>query len=79
MRDGSYVPSLLDLRRGAGERRVLGLDLAAGNDEGSAWPRFERSLVERGLAGVRLLISYGHASAGQGHWRAAAGRPRLGT
>ena len=43
-----------------GERRVLGLELAAGNDEGSAWPRFVRSLVERGLHGVRLVISDDH-------------------
>lgn len=45
----------------SGERRVLGLELASGNDEGSAWPRFVRSLVERGLAGVRLVISDDHA------------------
>jgi putative transposase len=45
----------------SGERRVLGLELAAGNDEGSAWPRFVRSLVERGLHGVRLVISDDHA------------------
>jgi hypothetical protein len=44
-----------------GERRILGLDLSAGNDEGSAWPRFIRSLVERGLHGVRLVISDDHA------------------
>ena len=37
-----------------------GLELAAGNDEGSAWPAFIRSLVERGLAGVRLVISDDH-------------------
>jgi putative transposase len=43
-----------------GERRVLGLDLAAGNDEGSAWPAFIRDLVERGLHGVRLVISDAH-------------------
>jgi len=43
-----------------GERRVLGLELAAGNDEGSAWPAFIRSLVERGLGGVRLVISDDH-------------------
>jgi len=43
-----------------GERRVLGIELAAGNDEGSAWPAFLRSLVERGLAGVRLVISDDH-------------------
>ena len=45
----------------SGERRVLGLELATGNDEGSAWPRFVRSLVERGLGGVRLVISDDHA------------------
>jgi putative transposase len=45
----------------SGERRVLGVELAAGNDEGSAWPRFVRSLVERGLSGVRLVISDDHA------------------
>ncbi|MBA3878044.1 MAG: IS256 family transposase [Anaerolinea sp.] len=44
-----------------GERRVLGLELSAGHDEGSAWPRFVRSLVERGLHGVRLVISDDHA------------------
>lgn len=44
-----------------GERRVLGLELSAGHDEGSAWPRFVRSLVERGLDGVRLVISDDHA------------------
>jgi transposase-like protein len=45
----------------SGERRVLGLELSSGNDEGSAWPRFVRSLVERGLSGVRLVISDDHA------------------
>jgi transposase-like protein len=44
-----------------GERRVLGLELSPGNDEGSAWPAFIRSLVERGLHGVRLVISDDHA------------------
>ena len=44
-----------------GERRVLGLELSPGNDEGSAWPAFVRSLVERGLHGVRLVISDDHA------------------
>ncbi len=37
----------------SGERRVLGLELAAGNDEGSAWAAVIRRLVKRGLAGVR--------------------------
>jgi putative transposase len=44
----------------SGERRVLGLELAPGNDEGSAWPAFIGSLVERGLCGVRLVISDQH-------------------
>ncbi len=45
----------------SGERRVLGIELASGNDEGSAWPAFIRSLVVRGLHGVRLVISDDHA------------------
>jgi transposase-like protein len=44
-----------------GERRVLGLELSPGNDEGSAWPAFIRGLVGRGLRGVRLVISDDHA------------------
>jgi putative transposase len=43
-----------------GERRILGLELAPGNDEGSAWPGFIGRLVERGLTGVRLVISDAH-------------------
>ena len=43
-----------------GERRILGLELAAGNDEGSAWPTFIRGLIERGLRGVRLVTSDDH-------------------
>jgi transposase-like protein len=43
-----------------GERRVLGLELSPGNDEGSAWPAFVRGLVERGLHGVRLVVSDDH-------------------
>lgn len=44
----------------SGERRILGLELAPGNDEGSAWPAFVKGLVERGLSGVRLVISDDH-------------------
>jgi transposase-like protein len=43
-----------------GERRVLGLDLAPGHTEGGAWDGFIGSLVERGLSGVRLVISDAH-------------------
>ncbi len=45
---------------GTGERRVLGLDLAASNDEGNAWAGFVRGLLERGLSGVRLVVSDAH-------------------
>jgi transposase-like protein len=41
-----------------GGRRLLSLELAAGNDEGWAWPAFVRSLV--GLHGVRLVIFDDH-------------------
>lgn len=65
VRDGGRVVAMAALVAtgvaGTGERRVLGLELAAGNDEGSAWPRFVRRLVERGLHGVRLVISDDHA------------------
>ena len=65
VRDGGRVVNMAALVAigvaTSGERRVLGLELAAGNDEGSAWPAFIRSLVERGLRGVRLVISDAHA------------------
>ena len=65
VREGGHVVSMAALVAvgvaANGERRVLGLELSAGNDEGSAWPRFIRSLVERGLHGVRLVISDNHA------------------
>jgi hypothetical protein len=41
----------------SGERRILGLELAPGNDEDSAWPAFTLGLVERGLSSVRLVCS----------------------
>ena len=64
VRDGGRVVSMACLVAigvaGTGERRVLGLDLAAGNDEGNAWAGFVRGLLERGLHGVRLVISDAH-------------------
>ncbi len=64
VREGGHVVSMAALVAvgvaANGERRVLGLELSPGNDEGSAWPRFIRSLVERGLHGVRLVISDDH-------------------
>jgi putative transposase len=64
VREGGHVVSMAALVATGvaanGERRVLGLELSPGNDEGSAWPRFIRSLVERGLRGVRLVVSDDH-------------------
>jgi transposase-like protein len=64
VRDGGRVVSMAALVAigvaSSGERRVLGLELAAGNDEGNAWAPFLSRLVERGLAGVRLVISDAH-------------------
>ena len=64
VRDGGRVVSMAALVAvgvaSTGERRILGLELAAGNDEGNAWAPFLRGLVERGLAGVRLVISDAH-------------------
>jgi putative transposase len=64
VRDGGRVVNMAALVATgvatSGERRILGLELAAGNDEGSAWAAFIRSLAERGLSGVRLVISDAH-------------------
>ena len=43
-----------------GERRILGLELAPGNDEGSAWPAFIRASWSAASSGVRLVISDDH-------------------
>ena len=46
----------------AGERSVLGVEVAAaGGDEGAHWLPFLQSLNARGLAGVKLVISDAHA------------------
>ena len=45
--------------RADGQREVLGLDLGPSED-GAFWRAFLRSLVERGLTGVRLVISDAH-------------------
>jgi len=42
-----------------GERHVLGVDVGASEDRGF-WTAFLRSLVKRGLAGVRLVVSDAH-------------------
>jgi len=43
-----------------GDRQILGSDVGASEDR-SFWTGFLRSLVKRGLAGVRLVISDAHA------------------
>jgi putative transposase len=45
---------------GDGQREVLGLDVASGED-GAGWLAFLRGLVARGLAGVQLVTSDSHA------------------
>jgi transposase-like protein len=42
-----------------GERQILGIDVGASENRG-VWTAFLRSLVKRGLAGVRLVISDAH-------------------
>jgi putative transposase len=42
-----------------GERQILGVDVGASEDRGF-WTAFLRSLVKRGLVGVRLVISDAH-------------------
>ena len=42
-----------------GERQILGVDVGASED-GAFWTAFLRSLVKRGLRGVRLVISDAH-------------------
>ena len=46
--------------RRTGEREVLGLDLGA-SEEAAFWTGFLRSLVSRGLKGVKLVISDAHS------------------
>jgi len=43
----------------SGEREVLGLDVGPSED-GAFWTSFLRSLVARGLSGVRLVSSDAH-------------------
>ena len=47
-----------------GERQILGVDVGASEDK-AFWTAFLRSLVERGLRGVRLVISDAHEGLNQ--------------
>jgi len=42
-----------------GQRSIRGLDVGC-SDNGAAWTQFTRGLVERGLHGVRLVVSDDH-------------------
>ena len=60
--DGRVVSQATVLAIGVsqeGERQVLGVDVGPSED-GSFWTAFLRSLVKRGLTGVRLVISDAH-------------------
>jgi putative transposase len=46
--------------RSTGEREILGVDIGA-SEEGAFWTAFLRSLVQRGLRGVQLVISDAHS------------------
>ena len=71
VRPGTYFPSLLQPRRRAehallavgvtteGDRQVLGIDVGPSEDR-AFWTALLRSLVKRGLKGVRLVISDAH-------------------
>jgi putative transposase len=62
-RDGRVVSTAVVIAvavRATGEREVLGLDVGPSED-GAFWLQFLRSLVARGLGGVRLVISDAHA------------------
>jgi transposase-like protein len=61
--DGRVVSNAVVIAYGVrdtGEREVLGVDVGASED-GEFWKQFLRSLVERGLNGVQLVISDAHA------------------
>jgi putative transposase len=61
-RDGRVVSMAVVIAIGVdgdGQREVLGLDVGPSED-GAFWLAFLRSLVARGLAGVRLVISDAH-------------------
>ncbi len=65
VRDGGRVVNMAALVATGvalnGERRILGPRAGRGRRRGRAWAAFIRSLVERGLRGVRLVISDAHA------------------
>lgn len=62
--DGRVAPSIavviaMGVKGESGEREVLGLDVGSSED-GAFWVSFLRSLVARGLSGVRLVTSDAH-------------------
>jgi transposase-like protein len=63
VREGGRIENVAALAatgvNAAGFREILGLDLVTSED-GAGWLAFVRSLVARGLSGVRLVISDAH-------------------
>jgi transposase-like protein len=60
--DGRVVNTAVVVATGVsseGRREILGMDLFTTEDE-AAWTTFLRSLAERGLAGVQLIVSDAH-------------------
>ena len=53
-----------------GDRQVLGVDVGPSEDR-AFWTAFLRSLVKRGLTGVRLIISDAHEGLQQAEYRRA--------
>ena len=53
------VVIVVGVRAQTGEREILGLDVSP-NEDGAFWTSFLRSLVARGLSGVRLVSSDTH-------------------
>ncbi len=56
---GQAVVIAIGVNAATGLREVLGVDVGPSED-GAFWLGFLRSLVARGLAGVRLVISDAH-------------------
>jgi putative transposase len=57
-----------------GVRESLGLDVVT-SEEGAGWLAFLRSLVARGLGGVRLVTSHAHPVSSMRSWRRCPAPP----
>jgi putative transposase len=76
-RDGQVVDVAVLIAQGidaAGKRRLLGVSLGQGEAE-VFWRAFLESLVQRGLCGVRLIVSDSHAGLAQARKAVLGGIP----